>query len=224
MRRRWLIALVFPAFAIAVCAQDETPTFNTSATSAFVWDEDLPDNASSSTVRDPLTGHEIHRLSHGGIEVSSRIGYERTGSGRAGNLLNYTTTIANQTESDASVRYGGVLVDGRATLPLRIALTYKGIPKHDRKNVWQLSKMGCFKSGFASTEHFFSLDTLTKTFTIPPQTAMTVSVVVQDPRSHSGLCSMEGCRITGMLRFYITVNRTDYVFVWPGRSALYCGE
>lgn len=224
MKRQWLIALIFTAFAIAVCAQDETPTFKTSATSAFVWDEDLPNDASSSTVRDPLTGREIHKLSHDGIEVSSRMGYERTGRGQAGKLLNYTTMVANHTDSDATVQYGGVIVDGRAALPLRVALTHKGIPKRDRKSVRELSQMACFKSGFASTEHFFSLDTLTKTFKVPPQTAMTISVVVKDPRSYSGLCSLTGCQIKGILRFYLTVNSSDYVFVWPGRSALYCGE
>jgi hypothetical protein len=224
MKRRWSIALVFIAFAIVVFAQDETPMFKARTTSALVWDEDLPDSASSSTVWDPLTGRTLHKLSHGGIEVSSRMGYERTGLGQAGKLLNYTTTIANHTDSDATVQYGGVVVDGRATLPLRVALTHKSVPKRDRKSVWELSKMACFKSGFASTEHFFSLDTLTTSFTVPAQTAMTISVVVKDPRSHSALCSVDGCQITGTLRYYVTVNGKDYVFVWPGKAVVYCGE
>lgn len=224
MKQRWPIVVILTAFATALFAQDETPTFKASTTSALVWDEDLPENAASSTVWDPLTGHKLHKLSHGGIDVSSRMGYERAGLGQAGKLLNYTTTVANHTDSAATVQYGGAIVDGRGALPLRVALTNKDIPKRDRKSIWDLSKMACFKSGFASTEHFFSLDTLTKTFTVPPQTAMTISVVVKDPRSYSGLCSVNGCQITGRLRYYVTVNGKDYVFVWPGKSVVYCGE
>jgi len=224
MKRNQLIALAFLVFTLSTFAQDDTPTFRAEAKSALVWDENLPETATSFTVRDPLTGNEIHKLSSAGIEVSSRIGYERVSSGETGKLLHYTTTIANNTDSDVSVKYGGASVDGHVALPLWVALTHKGLKKRDRKDVWELSKMHCFKTGFSANENFFSVHDPSATFTVHAQTAMTFSSVAKDPRSYSVLCSLDGCQVTGTLRYYITVNRKDYVFVWPGRSVVYCGQ
>jgi hypothetical protein len=224
MKRRPSVALAFFIFALSTFAQDNTPTFKVGAKSALVWDTAVPESATSSIVWDPLTGHEIHRLHSDGIEVSSRIGYERLSSGEAGELLNYTTTIANNTDNDLSVQYGGASADGYAALPLWVVLTSKGINKRDRKNVWELDKMHCFKTGFASSENFFSAHALSKTFTVRAQSALTISSVSKDPRRYSVRCSLDGCHVTGTLRFYITVNRKDYVFVWPGRSVVYCGK
>lgn len=189
-----------------------------------MWDENSLESATSSIIRDPLTGDEIHKLSYAGIEVSSRMGYERISLSKVGELLNYTTIIANNTDSDVSVEYGGARVDGRAAMPLRIALTNKGVNKHDRKNVWELSKMYCFKTGFASSENFFSADDSSRSFKVRPRTALTISSVTKDPRNLPLLCSVDGCHFTGTIRYYIRVARTDYVFVWPGRSVVYCGE
>jgi hypothetical protein len=152
------------------------------------------------------------------------MGYERVGLGNAGKLLNYTTTIANNTDSDVTVRYGGASVDGHTAQPLWVALSHKGLKKRVRNDVWELEKMHCFRTGFASTENFFSGETLSKVFTVRPQTAMTISAVSKDPRTHSVLCSVNGCQITGTIRYYVTVNGKDYVFVWPGPSVFYCGE
>jgi hypothetical protein len=204
--------------------QDSVPTFKANTRSALVWDNSSSDNASSSLIWDPLTGREIHKLTSGGVEVSSIVGFERVSFSRAGTLLNYTTTIANNTDFDISVQYGGVSIEGYAALPLWIALTNKGSNKHDRKEIWELSKMFCFKTGFASSEHFFSGEAPSKTFTVFPKTAMTISSVTHDPRSSPLLCSLEGCKVTGTIRYYINVNRKDYVFVWPGRSVVYCGQ
>ena len=218
-----LTAVAF-LFAMYTFAQTNVPTFNVHTTSALVWDEVSPANASSSIIWDPLTGREIHRLTSGGVEVSSLVGYERVGLNTVFKLLNYTTTITNNTDSDLSVQYGGAIVDGHTALPLRIALTNKGFRKRDRKEIWELSKMHCFTTGFSSKENFFSADNLSKIFTIRPRTALTISSVTMDPRLSSTLCSLDGCHITGTIRYYITVNSRDYVFVWPGRSVVYCGE
>jgi len=224
MKRQWLIAVVCLAFTVASFAQDDLPTFKAGAKSALVWDKDLPDSFSSTSVWDPLTGHELHKLSHGGIEVTSRMGYERVSSGEVGKLLNYTTTIANHTDADVTVQHGGASVDGHVAVPLRVVPTSKNMRKRDRQNTWALNAMYCFKTGFASIDHYFSEETLTNSFTVPPQTAMTISAVVKDPRTHAVLCSVDGCQITGTIRYYITVNGKDYVFVWPGKSVVYCGK
>ena len=72
-------------------------------------------------------------------------------------------------------------------MPLRIAVSKKGFKKRDRKNFLELSKTYCFKIGLASSENFISADALSKHFTVRAQTAMTISAVSKDPRSHSVL-------------------------------------
>lgn len=230
MKRNQLLPLAFLLFTSGTFAQSDLPTsgdiptFRVEAKSAFVWGEESAESVISSVVRDPLTGDEIHRLSHAGIEISSRMGYERVSLSEAGKLLNYTTTVANNTNSDLLVQYGGASVDGRAALPLRVALNRKGLNKSDRKDLWELSKMHCFKTGFASSDNVFSAHAPSKTFTVRPATALTISAVTKDPRRSSVLCSVDGCHVTGTIRYYIRVNSRDYVFVWPGRSVVYCGE
>jgi hypothetical protein len=216
-----MIALVS---AILAKAQNDIPTFKVNTASALVWDNDSNNRSGASVIFDPQTGNEIHKLSSGGIEVSSILGYERVDSSKAGKLINYTTTIANNTDADLSVEYGGASVDSHRALPLWVALTNKGSHKRDRKEIWELNKMHCFKAGFVSHENFFSANALSKVFTVRPKTALTISSVTMDPRSSSVRCSIDGCHIIGTIRYYITVGRKDYVFVWPGRSVVYCGK
>jgi len=211
-------------FTLGALAQNGVPTFTVNTRSALVWDKDSPDSASAFVIWDPLTGNELHRLNSGGVEVSSIVGYERVSLSNAGKLLNYTTTIANNTDSDVSVQYGGASVDGHAALPLWVAHSSKGVKKRDRKEIWELGEMHCFKNGFASSENFFSAQAISKIFTVRSKTALTISSVTKDPRSSSVLCSVDGCHITGTIRYYVTVGRKDYVFVWSGRSVVYCGE
>ena len=218
------VAFALAALVIGAFAQDDMPSLKAEARSALVWDKDFADSAASPVLWDPLTGNEIHKLSSAGIEVGSRIGYERIGSGEAGEFLNYTTTIANHTDSDVSVQYGGASVDGHAAMPLLVALNNKDFKKRDRKTVWELDKMHCFKTGFASKENFFSAHTLSRTFIVRAQTAMTISFVSKDPRMYSIQCSLDGCYVRGTVRYYIKVKGTDYVFVWPGYSVAYCGR
>jgi len=221
--------IVAVALAVLECivftfAQSELPTFKARAASAFVWGEENRFDASSSSALDPVTGNTIYRLRHAGIEVISRMGFERISLGQAGELLNFTTTIVNNTESTLSLRHGGTSVAGHMAQPLSVVLTNKGLSKRKRKEVWELTKMHCFSGGFLSSQNFFSGNSSSQVFTVAPDSAVTVSLVTKDPRNYSMRCSIEGCYPTGTIRFAVTVDATDFVFVWPGRSAVYCGK
>ena len=224
MRRILAVTLAVLAFTFFTFAQNDVPTFRAEAVSAFVWGADNRSGAESTSIRDPVTGNAIHKLSHAGIEVSSRAGFETLGLGAVSELLSFTTTIVNNTESEISVRHGGASVEGHAALPLSVVRTNKGLNRRERKEVWELRKMSCFSSGFLSNENFFSIGASSKVFTVAPNTALTVSFVTQDPRHYPFLCSVEGCYPTGTMRFSVTVNTTDFVFVWLGRSSVNCGK
>lgn len=228
MKRACTFVLTIFGMAPYVLSQTSPPTFKSEVMSAFVWGEDSPTGAMSSSIQDPLSGNAAHKLSYGGIEVSSRMGFERVGAEEVGTFLNYTTTIVNTTNSEVSVRYGGISVDGHAaSLPWIVAPGGK-ISKKERKSkqdVVGLSEMHCFTSGFLSRDNVFSASSSSEVFNVAPGAASTVSSVIRDPRRyHSLLCSVEGCYPTGTIRYYVTVNSQDYVFVWPGRSAVYCGK
>ena len=214
-----VLALTFIAFA-----QNDILIFRTETTSALVWGEDNRFGALSTSIRDPITGDEIHKLNHAGIEVSSRAGFERVGSGTAGELLNLTTTIVNTTESEVSVRQGRATVDGHVALPLAVVMTKKGLNKRERQQVRTLASIHCFTSGFLPTEEFFSPSASSKVFTVLRNRALTISFVTKDPHYSSMLCSVEGCYPKGTIRFSVTVNTTDFVFSWPGRTMIYCGK
>jgi hypothetical protein len=226
MRRACGLTLAVFAFGLGMFGQDDLTTFKAEAKSAFVWGEDAPEGAVSSTVQDPLTGNVIPKLSHAGIDVSWRIGFERAGIGQPGDFLNYTTTIVNSTGGTLSVRYGGISVDGHPASPLSIVPANKHLSKKEagKSNLAELSKMNCFTSGFLSGDNFFSANNLSQTLSVLPGNALTVSTVIRDPRSYSVRCSVEGCHPTGTIRYYIKVNNLDYVFVRPGRSVTYCGK
>jgi hypothetical protein len=224
MRFAAAVTLLVLALTLLACAQDQEPTFKTETVGAFVWGDDSGQGAVSSSVQDPVTGNAIHKLNHDGIEVSSRAGFERVGSSEAGELLSFTTTIVNNTESELSVRQGTVSIDGHLTLLLPVVLDKKGLSKKERKRVWELAGMNCFSSGFLPNEIFFSPGTSSKLFAVTPKRALTVSFVAKDPRYYSVLCSAEGCYPKGTMRFSVTVNATDFVFVWPGRAMVDCGK
>ncbi len=223
VNKKQIVALAFLLLTLSTSAQNNIPAFKVETKSALVWDENLLESTASS-IRDPLSGNEIHRLSYRGIEVSSRVGYERVSPSKEEKLINYTTTVANNTDSDASVQYGGVSIDGQIALPLRIAADSKRLSKHDRRDTWDLTKMHCFQTGFASKESVFSPSAATQVFTVLPKTSITISFVTKDPRTAAAICSMDGCHLKGKVRYYVSVNLRDYVFVWSGRSVVYCGE
>jgi len=221
MRGIFALTLIVLASMITY-AQDDAPLFKTEAASAFVWGEDGLSGAVSSSVKDPFTGNAIHKLTHGGVEVSSRAGFEKTGSGKAGEVLSFATTIVNNTEFELSVRQGGASVDGHITLPLPAVLAKDGPSRRQRNQVSDLASMNCFSSGFLPNEVFLSPNTSTKV--LAPGNSLTISSVVKDPRNYSVICSAEGCFPKGTIRFFVTVNATDFVFVWPGRQVVYCGR
>ena len=227
MKQACILVLAVLAFTPGLFGQGDMPIIKSEVMSAFVWGQDSTSGAVSSTIQDPLTGNAIHRLSYAGIQVSSRIGFERVGTGEVGTFLNYATTIVNGTDSTLSVRYGGISVDGRAASPLSIVPANKKLNKKERKSkpdAVELGKIHCLTSGFLSSDNFFSANATSQILTVAPRTALTVSSVIRDPRNyHSVLCSVEGCYPTGTIRYYLRVDNKDFVFVWPGRSAIYCG-
>jgi len=225
MRPAFAATFFVLAVTLLTFAQDDVPIFKTQAASAFVWGEDSSPGAVSSIVRDPVTGNAIHKLNHGGVEVSSKAGFEAIGSGGPGELLSFATTIVNNTEFELSIRPRGASVDGRVALPLPIVPTKKGLGKRERDQVWELASMNCFSGGFLpNDEMFLSANAPSKVFTVTPKRALTVSFVTKDPRYYSVLCSAEGCYPKGTIRFSVTVNATDFVFIWPGREMIYCGK
>ena len=221
--RGGIFLLAVFAFTSSVSGQE----IKAEVVSAFVWGEDSPFGAISSIIQDPLTGYAIHKLSHGPIEVSSRIGFEGVRADEVGTYVNYTATIVNGSDATLPVRYGGISIDGRAVSLPWVILPGKKLDKRERRNktnVVEPDKMQCFASGFLSHDHLFSADGLSQTLNVYPKTALTVSSVVRDPRSYPLRCSVEGCHPVGTIRYYLTVNSQDYVFVWPGRSAIRCGN
>jgi hypothetical protein len=172
MKRAYIFVLAVFAFTPRVFAQDGAPIIKSEVMSAFVWGQDSPSGAISSTMQDPLTGNAIHALSYNGIEVSSRMGFERAGADEVGIFLNYTATIVNGTDSKLLVRYGGIRVDWRAASPFWIVPLDKKLSKQERKSkpdAVELEKIHCITSGFLPSGNFFSANTSSQVFTVAPQ-------------------------------------------------------
>jgi len=224
MRRTLALTFLFLAFAILGCAQGDLTTFKTDAASAYIWGENNERGAVSSIIRDPVTGNAIRKLNHAGIEVSSRAGFERIGSGRPGEYLSFTSTIVNATESEVTVRQGNASVEGRLARAIPVVASKKELSPKRREQVLELAEMSCFSNGFLANDVFFSPIASSNGFVIPPKRALTVSFVAKDPRNYSILCSVDGCYPKGTIRFSVTVNSSDFVFVWPGRSMFNCGR
>lgn len=222
-RRGCAVLLAFLAFPHRDLGQE----IKVDAVSTFVWGEDSRFGAISSSVQDPLTGHSIHRLKYGPIEVSSRLGFESISPDEVGTYIGYNTTIVNGSDATLSVRYGGISIDGLAvSLPSATSESRKANKREHRgrANIVAPGKLQCLANGFLSRDHLFAADNVSEILTVSPKTAMTVSSVVRDPRSYPLRCSFEGCRPVGTIRYFLTVDSQDYVFVWPGRDATYCGK
>ena len=215
---RILVSLMLSS--VCLFAQEDTPTFKTQATSAFVWGQDINSGAISSRVTDPLTGTETLKLRYAGVEVSSRMGFEKLQREQSWEYIAYSTTIVNNTDGAVSVKYGAITVDGRIVSPL--AASTKS--KQNTANSFETARLYCFSSGFLSHENFFALKEQTPGLTVQPRRSLTVSSVVRDPRHYSILCSTNGCLPKGMIRYSIQVGGHDYVFIWPGRSLFNCGR
>lgn len=226
--QHWHCTIAFSAllFAILSFGQDEAADFTVDVNSAFIWGKDTPGGAMSSTVEDPLTGRPLRKLSHGGVEVTSRMGFERVGDGRTGEFLEYATTVVNNTPSEVRVQYGGISVDGYSAAPPIADTRKKKNVSHadDPRKVVNFRSLSCFTSGFLTSETMFSGDNLSESLMVRPGTALTVSSLVRDPRNYSVRCSIEGCSPTGTIRYYLRIGGHDFVFIWPGSSVAYCGR
>jgi hypothetical protein len=229
MKLACAVPLAVFVFAPLTIGQKSQPNIKVESLSAFVWGEDVASGAVSSSIHDPLTGNAIHKLNYGGIEVSSRLGFESNGTEEGGTFLNYTTTIVNSTESMLTVKYGGISIDGHVAKPLSLVSSGKKRDKNasnsNADDDVASEEMHCVMSGFLSTDNLISANDSSQIRTVAPRAAITVSSVIRDPRNHYWLrCSVDGCYPTGIIRYYLTVDSRDYVFVWPGRSANYCGK
>lgn len=226
---KWaVVGLTVFSMIFAAIGQNSGPTIRVDVVGSFVWGEDGPSGAISSTIKDPLTGHSLHRLSYGGIEITSRIGFEGLGANNTGILISYTAVVTNSTNSAVSARFGGFTIDSRTVPLLKLVQRDKKDKKltlTNKKGVVDLNHMHCFISGALPDEKFFSSDPSSQVYSVAPQTATIVSAIVRDPREYgSVLCSTTGCYPTGTVRYVINVDGHDYVFIWNGRSALYCGK
>jgi len=159
------------------------PYVQAETTSAFVWGEDFPRGAISSSITDPLTVVTIPKLTYAGIEVSSRMGFERIGHAEAGAFLGSTTTVVNGTEHTISVQWGGISIDGHQASLLSV------VPDHNRSrhsnsdpNVFQVSKLYCFRSSFLSNENLFREGTSLNDLLLDPQKSLSVSSIVRSPQ------------------------------------------
>lgn len=227
MRTGYIITFVTVAFTVVAFGQDDIPTFKTESTSIFVWGRDSPGGALSSTIQDPLTGTKMLKLAYAGIEVSSRMGFEKLHPGDVGEVIASSTTIVNNTQSKVSVKYGEITIDGHIVLPLLTVPRRKRLNRKQLKadrDVIESGKLYCFTSGFLSSENFFPKKPPSLELTVDPQTTLAVSSVIRDPRQYPIRCSMAGCLPTGMIRYSIRVGSHDYIFDWPGRSLANCGR
>ena len=186
----------------------------------------MPTGAKSWSVKDSLTGTEILKMSHEGVEVSSRMGFEKLRPDEAVELIAFATTIVNDTQTKLSVEVGEITVDGHLASLLSVDSSRKGQKSdfNNRTNIVQSGKLYCFTSGFLSSENFLSRVDPRVTLVVDPRRSLTVSGVIKDPRHYSMLCSVDGCFPKGSIRYGIRVGGHEYVFIWPGRSVVNCGR
>ena len=226
VRRRVIAVTLSAMFALTLLtsAQDNVPIFKAQATSAFVWSEENLAGAVSSSLQDPLTGNEIRRISHEGIEVSSQARFELASLGQSGELMSFTTIIANSTNSELSVTQAAANVDGYTALPFPVGLAAKEFSNRGRNQARETASLNCLTGELPSRELPSYSKATSETVVVDPGKSATISFVTKDPRNYSMLCSIEGCYPKGAIRFIVTVNSTDFVFVWAGRDMVYCGK
>jgi len=224
-----LAALTFFALILGLRAfpQTEVPTFKAEVRNAFVWGEDAPSGAISSTIKDPLTGTEILKLKHKDVEINSRMGFEKVRPEDVSEFIAYSTTIINNTQAELTIEQGGITVDGHLVSPLLVHASIKGTKKkHSDKgtDVTDIQQLHCFDSGTFSSEKFFSQQQPSSAVIVEPQKSLTVSGVIKDPRHYPLLCSADGCFPKGTVRYSIRVGGHEYIFSWGGRSIANCGR
>lgn len=212
-------------FSLPALCQADVPVFKAEVRNTFIWGEDEPAGAISSTIKDPLTGNDILKLKHRGVEVSSRMGFEKLRPEDVSEFIAYSTTIVNNTETELAVERGGITVDGNLVAPLSIDSSIKGVKKKPSKEGMGAVRMGdlhCFKSGTLPSEKAFLVEQPSSEVIVEPRSSLTVSGVVKDPRHYPILCSVDGCFPKGTIRYSIRAGGHEYIFTWPGRSVINC--
>ena len=193
----------------------------------FIWGEDASAGATSSTIRDPLTGTELRRLKHNGVEVTSRIGFETLRPEGAAVLIVYSSTIVNNTKTELFVAAGRTAIDGSLVSPLSVKSAIKGMnqrPSQRGKEFIDIRHLHCVASGYLSSEAFSMPTGLSSTMLVEPQSSLTLSEVVRDPRYSPLLCAIGGCHPKGTIRYSIHVGSHEYIFAWDGASVANCGK
>jgi hypothetical protein len=207
--------------------QADATRFAVEVRHAFIWGEDAPAGAVSSVIRDPLTGTELRRLKHDGVEVTSRIGFEKLHPEDVAEFIIYSITIVNNTKTELTVERGGIAIDGRLLPVLSVQSSIKAVNQRrskSEKDVVNIGNLNCFASGYLSSETFFSSEGMSSTMLVQPQRSLSVSEIVRDPRYHSLLCSVAGCYPKGTFRYSIRVGSHEYIFPWAGSSVPNCGR
>ena len=223
---RAILTTIFVAVAACTFAQEELATFKTAARSAFVWGRDVPSGAISSRVKDPLSGSETLKLRYGGLEVSSRIGFEKPRKEQAAEVIGYTTTVVNNTAEASSIQNGEITVDGHIVQPLSISSDQRARTTQSKSDQGTIAikTLYCFSSGFLSLEKLVPMNNEASALTVPSQHSLTVSSVIRDPRPYPILCSVAGCFPKGTVRYSIQIAGHDFIFIWPGSWIASCGK
>ena len=210
----------------AIC-QVDVPPLKTEVRNAFIWGEDAPAGAISSSLKDPLTGAEIRTLKHNGIEVISRMGFEKLRPEDVSEFIAYFTTIVNNTQSELSVEQGRITVDDHFVSPLSMDSRAKAVKKQhspEGTDALSLRDLHCFMDGYLSSGSSLSSQPTSSGTAVPPYSSSTVSGVIKDPRHYSLLCTADGCFPKGTIRYSIRVGGHEYIFTWNGRLLLNCGN
>jgi hypothetical protein len=227
MRKLATLACFVLLFNFRANSQADVPKFAVEVRNTFIWGEDVPAGAISSSVREPLTGAEILTLKHDGIAVTSRMGFEKLHPEDAAEFIVYASTIVNNTSTELTVESGGIAIDGHLVSPLSTDSSIKGTKqRHSNggKDVVNVRSLNCFGSGSLASENFLPAQQNSPAMLVKPQSSLTVSVVVRDPRHYPLLCTAEGCFPKGTIRYSIHVGRHEYIFSWSGHSLMNCGR
>lgn len=227
IRRLFTCACFALIFTLRAASQANIPKFTVEVRSMFVWGEDAPAGAVSSVIRDPLTGAELRRLKHDNVEITSQTGFEKLHPEDAAEFIVFSSTIINNTKTKLAIEPGGVAIDGRLVSPLPVDSSTKRMKQthsNGGKDAVDIKTLHCFGSGFLSTGGFLSPPGISSTMLVEPQSSLTVSAVIKDPRFYPMLCSVAGCFPKGTIRYSIRVGGHEYLFSWSGDSLVNCGS
>ena len=113
---------------------------------------------------------------------------------------------------------------GTSLRRFRLTLPRKNSARKASNQAREIASLNCLTGGFPSSELLSYPKAPSEALVVGLGKTVTASFVTKDPRNYSILCSVEGCYPKGAIRFFVTVNSTDFVFVWAGRDIAYCGK